>query len=106
MQLSALFTALLLPLMAVAEGESTTTKTKTLTLTETLTLQRLQAAHTGSHNSTAALQTGATTTFNPAASTTTSGPTLNPTPDNAAGALNAANVAAAAMAGIVVVAFL
>ncbi|KAK0671694.1 hypothetical protein QBC41DRAFT_300382 [Cercophora samala] len=104
MQLSALFTALLLPLMAVAEGESTTTKTKTLTLTETLTLQRLQAVHTGSHNTTV-LPTGSTTTFNPA-STTTSGPTFSPTPDNAAGALNAANVAAAAMAGIVVVAFL
>ncbi|KAK4464575.1 hypothetical protein QBC42DRAFT_284344 [Cladorrhinum samala] len=100
MQLSSIITALLLPLLAVAEETSTVTATSTVTLTRTVTLQRAQV--TGLNNGTWA---GTTATISSPVTTTTGAPIV-PSPDNAAGALGAANVAAVAVAGVVVAAFL
>ena len=105
MHLPTIFAALLLPLAAIAEDLSTTTATSTLTLTKTLTLQR--AAMSTGHNSTASFHpTTASTTLQPSASTTTPGQSITSPPNNAGSALGAAHVAAAAMAGVVVAAFL
>ncbi|KAK3988447.1 hypothetical protein QBC44DRAFT_371103 [Cladorrhinum sp. PSN332] len=99
MQLSSIITALMLPLLAVAAETSTVTATSTTTLTKTVTLHRVQA--TGVHNGTHSVSS----TLSPPSSTITGSP-ISPSPDNAAGALGAVNVAAAAMAGVVVAAFL
>lgn len=100
MHLPTILTALLLPLAAVAEEMTTTTATSYLTLTRTVTLQRAQM--TGVSNSTSLLPTA--TTISPPGSANTDA-TGNPA-DSAGSALSGANVAAAAVAGVVIAALL
>jgi len=106
MQLSAIFTALLLPLVAVAtppDGAAddyiTTTLTSYQTLTQTVTLQRAALETVTAKNGTGTFTTGA-----PTSKTTTTAASALPT--GGAAALGASNVAFAAMAGVIVVALL
>ncbi|SPQ19877.1 94cb5014-1beb-48f4-ab64-7a4cd3df3472 [Thermothielavioides terrestris] len=106
MHLPTIFTALLLPLAAVAQ-EVTTTSTSTVTITKTLTLQR--AVVTVPSNTTSFHPTApsapSTTLTQPSA--TGAGASISPTPNAAGPALGgAAHVAAVAVAGVIAAALL
>ncbi len=97
MQLSALATVLLLPLLAVAqEPTTTTTCTSYLTLTKTITLQRAAEATVASNN---------TATFTPTRQPTTTSPGAAG-PTNAGSVLAPANAALAAVVGLAAAALL
>lgn len=103
MQFTTIATALLLPLLAVAQ-DSTTTMTSTQYLTKTVTLSRVHTATMTYDNSTSSYLptgTGSTTLASP-----TTEPTVSPTINNAGSALGAANVAVVAIAGVVVAALM
>jgi hypothetical protein len=106
MQFSSLVTIALLPLLAAA---NTSTLTSYLTMTKTITIERV--ATSTAYNTTSAyyLPTGSTvlasTTTVGGASKTTSSTVVSPT-INAAMSLNAATVAAAGVAGMVMAAFM
>jgi len=103
MQFSSIATALLLPLLAVAQ-DSTTTCTSTQYLTKTVTLSRVHTATMTYNNSTASYMPTGVISSSAVPSGTTE-PTLSPT-INAGSALDAANVAVLAVAGMVVAALI
>ncbi|KAK3331351.1 hypothetical protein B0H66DRAFT_95784 [Apodospora peruviana] len=106
MHLPTVASALLLPLLAVAD-QTTVTSTRYQTLTKTVTLSRAAVATGYASNSTSLYSTAPTVqaTSTPAVPTTTS--SLLPVPTNGGSALGgAAHVAVVAMAGAVVAVFL
>lgn len=99
MHLPTIFTALLLPLAAVAQ-DVTQISTSTVTLTKTLTLQR--AAVTTVSNSTSFHPTAPSTALTTPASHTGAASSVTPNPNGAVPALGgAAHIAAVAVAGII-----
>ncbi|KAH8886406.1 hypothetical protein GQ53DRAFT_828054 [Thozetella sp. PMI_491] len=106
MHLATIATALLLPLVALAEEPTTTTTcTTTMTLTQTITLKRV-ASTTFSANATSLYNptgSGASTTLRAPASTTTASTTASPSVKLNGGALvGPANMAVVAIGGAVV----
>jgi hypothetical protein len=104
MQLSTIVTALLLPLVAVAEPPAgadftTTTLTSYVTLTQTVTLERAAIETVTAKNGTASFTTGAPSTR----VTTTAASSL---PTGGAAALGSSNIAIVAIAGVVAAALL
>lgn len=119
MRLSSIFAAALLPLAAMAEDDSTysTTSTSTMTMTKYITLERASTATGapwGSNGTATYMPTGTggvypTPTASPSNGDSGSGApaaTSSVPPPSAGVALNGANVALAAVAGVVVAALM
>lgn len=111
MQLSALITAALLPAAALADAV-TSTSTSTTTLTHYITLQKVSTAtaftsYAVNTTSQSYYPTGSWSSASVTLPTVTPGPTALPTtPASGAGALRAAHVVVAGLAGMAVAAML
>lgn len=116
MQLTTIVSALVLPVLALADGTgvlSTTTMTSSMVLTKTVTLQRVVATTTmyplNSTTSYMPTGTGSKTTFvvpTTSAANTAAPSVVPPINKNAGVQLGAAHVALAGAAGAVIAAFL
>ncbi|KAB5562732.1 hypothetical protein GE09DRAFT_1056523 [Coniochaeta sp. 2T2.1] len=111
MHLPTIATALLLPLLAAAEGLTTTQITSTITQTQTITLRRNHVVTStyGSNSTATYLPTGtgvSTTSFTTGKATGSASPSASPISKNAGSALGAAHVVFAGVAGMAVVALL